>query len=68
MKNLIVIVLVLIGLYWLVAHVEPFPLNHESFGLFNHMIHRIIGVVFLVAAGLVAWKWKKQPNTPNQNM
>ena len=59
MKTLIVIILVLLGLYWLIAHKAPFPLSHESFGLYNHTVHRILGVVFLVIAGLVAWKWKR---------
>jgi hypothetical protein len=59
MKKTIVIVLVLLGIYWLVAHASPFPLSHESLGLYEHGIHRIIGVVLLVVAALVAWKWKK---------
>jgi hypothetical protein len=59
MKALVVILLVIIGLYWLIDHAAPLPLNHESFGLYNHTIHRIIGVVFFVAAGIVWWKWKK---------
>jgi hypothetical protein len=58
MKNTIIIVLVLLGLYWLVDHVAPLPLNHESLGLYNHMIHRIIGVVLLVLAAFFTWKWK----------
>jgi hypothetical protein len=59
MKTLIIIVLVLLGLYWLVVHGAPFPFSHESFGLYNHTVHRIIGVVLLVIAALVAWKWKR---------
>ena len=55
-----VIVLVIIGLYWLVDHTAPLPLNHEQFGLYLHNIHGIIGVAFLVAAGLVWWKWKEK--------
>jgi type IV secretory pathway VirB2 component (pilin) len=53
-----VIVLVIVGLYWLIAHTAPLPFNHEQFGLYQHNIHRIIGVVFLIVAGLVWWKWK----------
>ncbi len=58
MKNIIIIVLVLLGLYWLADHYAPLPLNHESFGLYNHMIHRIIGVVLLALAAFFTWKWK----------
>lgn len=58
MKILVVILLVLFGLYWLIDHRYPMPLNHEQFGLYAHDIHRIVGVVFLVAAGVVWWFWK----------
>lgn len=57
-KNIAIIVLVLLGFYWLFDHMAPLPLNHEQFGLYQHNIHRIIGVVLLAAAGLAAWKWK----------
>ncbi|OGD86564.1 hypothetical protein A2870_02095 [Candidatus Curtissbacteria bacterium RIFCSPHIGHO2_01_FULL_41_11] len=58
MKMLIIIILVILGLYWLIDHTAPLPLNHEQFGLYQHGVHRIVGVVFLVAAGLVWWMWK----------
>ncbi|MBP9719196.1 MAG: hypothetical protein KBD46_01910 [Candidatus Levybacteria bacterium] len=56
-KRLAVIALVLLGFYWLLDHANPLPLNHELFGLYNHDIHRAIGIVCFVAAGIVAWKW-----------
>lgn len=58
MKNTILIVLILIGLYWLVDHAAPLPFNHESLGLYNHNIHRVIGLLFFAVAGFFAWKWK----------
>lgn len=61
MKNLIVIILVILGFYWLFDHYSPLPLSHESFGLYAHNIHRIMGAIFLVAAGVVAWKLKTTP-------
>ncbi len=65
MKNIIIIVLVLLGLYWLFAHVSPLPLNHESMGLYEHNMHRIIGGILLVIAALLTWKWKFRKNTEN---
>ncbi len=61
MKNTVIIILVLVGIYWLAAHFDPIPFNHEALGLYEHGIHRIIGVVFLVVAAIVAWKWKAKP-------
>ena len=55
-----VIVLVIIGLYWLIDHTAPLPFNHEQLGLYQHNIHQIIGIVFLIVAGFVWWKWKEK--------
>lgn len=56
-KVVVVVLLVLFGLYWLFDHSYPLPFNHEQFGLYNHTVHRWIGVVLLVVAGVVWWKW-----------
>jgi hypothetical protein len=58
MKILVIILLLILGFYWLFGHRAPFPLNHEQFGLYQHNIHRVLGVVLLIVAGLVWWKWK----------
>lgn len=58
MKKVVLIVLVLLGIYWLVDHYAPLPLNHEMFGLYYHNVHRLLGVVFLIAAAVVYWKWQ----------
>jgi hypothetical protein len=58
MKNTILIILVVLGLYWLLDHHAPMPLSHDSLGLYAHNIHRIIGVVFLLVAAFFTWKWK----------
>ncbi|MBX4210611.1 hypothetical protein KW783_01415 [Candidatus Parcubacteria bacterium] len=60
MKKTIIIVLVLLGIYWLFDHTSPLPFNHESLGLINHGIHRIIGVVCIVVAAFLGWKWKRK--------
>lgn len=54
-KMIAIVVLAVLGLYFLFGHYPPFPLSHEDLGLTNHDIHRIIGVVLLVAAGYVWW-------------
>ncbi len=59
MKTTIVTILIVLGLYWLLDHAAPLPLNHESFGLYEHGIHRIIGVVLLIVVLIVGAKWKR---------
>jgi hypothetical protein len=58
MKTLVIIILVAVGLYWLLDHYAPLPFNHEQFGLYSHSVHRIIGILFIISSGLVAWRWK----------
>ncbi len=58
-KYLVFVVLLLLGVYMLTVHYPPLPFNHEQIGLgVDHMMHRIVGVLFLAAAVLVFWKWK----------
>lgn len=57
-KNIVVAVLVVLAVYWLFDHAAPLPLSHEQFGLYQHNIHRLMGVIFLVIAALVWWKWQ----------
>lgn len=60
-KQILVVILLILGLYFLVDHVAPLPLNHEAIGLgTNHMAHRIFGLVLLLAAGYIWWKGKKK--------
>ncbi|MEK7073972.1 MAG: hypothetical protein AAB960_01430 [Patescibacteria group bacterium] len=57
-KTVAVSVLVLLGVYFLLFHTAPFPLNHEAIGLPPfHTVHAIFGVVLLGAAAFV---WKKK--------
>jgi hypothetical protein len=57
MKIAIVSILVLLGIYWLFAHYSPIPFSHEQLGLYQHDIHRIVGVVFLIVATIVWFAW-----------
>ncbi len=64
MKTLVSIVLLLLGVYWLLDHHAPLPLNHDSLGLHNHTIHEIIGVVLLGIGIFFSWRWNRKPQ-PN---
>lgn len=56
MKKYIIIVLVLLGIYFVFDHKDPFPLNHEAIGLgVNHTAHSIFGLVLFIAAGGIWW-------------
>lgn len=57
MKNITLLLLFLLGLYWLAYHAGA-PLSHESLGLYNHTVHRIIGVALLAIGAFLTWKWK----------
>jgi hypothetical protein len=56
----LIVVFVIAGLYFLLFHKDPFPLNHESIGLGNlHMVHDTIGIVLIAIAGLIWWRsWR----------
>ncbi len=52
----LIIVLVIAGLYFLIDHKDPLPLNHESLGLgMVHLAHAVFGIV-LVAGAVVLWR------------
>ena len=52
----VAIVLVIVGLFLLLDHVPPFPLNHEDLGLGKtHIAHAVIGLVALAGAVLL-WR------------
>jgi hypothetical protein len=55
-----IVVFVIAGLYLLLFHKDPFPLNHESIGLGNlHMVHDAIGIVLIVVAVLIWWRSRR---------
>ena len=56
----LIVVFVIAGLYFLLFHKDPFPLNHESIGLGNlHMVHDTIGIALIAIAGLIWWRsWR----------
>ena len=57
-KSIGVVLLALLGLYFMFFHTAPFPFNHEAIGLPPyHTVHTIFGVALLIAAGFV---WKKK--------
>lgn len=57
-RTMAILVLVLLGLYFLAVHTAPLPLNHEAIGLgTNHIAHRVFGIILLAVAGYL-WKSK----------
>ncbi len=61
MKHFTIIILIIAGLYFLLDHRYPLPLNHEAIGLgVNHLAHSLFGIVLLVVAGFVWWKDRKE--------
>lgn len=56
-KTIGVVVLVLLGIYFMFFHTYPFPLNHESIGLPTyHTVHTFFGILLLGAAVYVGKK------------
>jgi hypothetical protein len=59
----LIVVFVIAGLYFLLFHTNPWPLNHESVGLGKgdiHMVHDAIGLALFGIAGLVWWRSKRR--------
>jgi len=57
------VVLIVVGLYLLLDHAPPFPLNHEDIGLGKtHLAHSVFGVVALIGA-VVLWR-RSSKTTP----
>ena len=48
----LIFALAVVGLYFVIFHTDPLPLNHESIGLGKeHVAHTVFGIVLLAAAG-----------------
>ena len=59
MKQLIIIVLILAGLYFLIDHKAPLPLNHEAIGFgINHIAHSAVSIILFIPAGYLWWRNK----------
>ena len=55
-----VIVLVILGVYFLVFHADPLPANHEAIGLGDqHAVHSIVGILLLIGAVLIIWRGRR---------
>ncbi len=65
----LIVVLLIVGLYFLAFHMPPLPANHEEVGLGKgdvHIAHDVIGLILIGGAVLV---WRKSrtvtmPATP----
>lgn len=61
-RAVVFVVLLIVGLYFLVFHVDPLPANHEAVGLGKgnaHLAHDAIAVVLLGLAGYVWYSSRK---------
>lgn len=59
--RLLFIVLVLAGLYMVLDHTPPLPLNHETIGLGTmHAAHTVFGAILLIAAVVVFWLGRRR--------
>ena len=62
-KTITTVVLGLVGVYFLVFHTSPLPLNHEAIGLGNaHVAHGIFGII-LIAVAVYMWRKSKKTNS-----
>jgi len=70
-RLLLIGVLIAVGLYFLIFHMDPLPLNHEFIGLGKgniHIAHDVIGLV-LIGGAVLVWRKSRRvaaPVAPNQ--
>ncbi len=58
-RKALVAILIIIGLYFLIDHVNPLPLNHEAIGLGTlHIAHAVFGIV-LIGGALYLWRMSR---------
>lgn len=60
----LIAVLIIAGLYFLVFHTDPLPLNHDQlFGKSDlHLAHSAFGIILILAALFV---WRKSRTVPS---
>lgn len=62
----LIAVLIAVGLYFLVFHRDPLPLNHEAIGLGTgdlHIVHDVIGLI-LIGGSVLIWRKSRTVTTP----
>ncbi len=65
-KLALIIVLVIVGLYFLIDHMPPLPFNHQDVGLGKlHIAHAVFGIV-LISAAFVLWRRSRRVPVPTQ--
>jgi len=58
----LIFALAVVGLYFVIFHTDPLPLNHESIGLGKaHVAHTVFGIVLLTAAGYLWYRSEAVP-------
>ncbi len=57
MELAVIVVFAIAGLYSLLFHQDPLPLNHEAVGLGTlHFVHDVVGIVLIGIAGFLWWR------------
>ena len=62
----LIAVLIIVGLYLLIFHQAPLPLNHEALGSGKgdvHIAHDIIGLI-LIGGAVLVWRKSRTVTTP----
>ena len=66
MELTLLVILVIAGIYFLLFHRDPLPLNHEFVGLGNvHFVHDVIGIALIGIAGFLWWRSRRRVSTPS---
>lgn len=61
----LIVVLIIVGLYFLIFHQDPLPLNHDAvFGKSDlHLYHSIIGII-LIGGAVLVWRRSRTVTMP----
>jgi hypothetical protein len=66
-EKILAVLMAIVGLWLVVDHKDPLPLNHEAIGLGKlHAVHAAVGFAVLAGA-FFTWRWSDpQRNAPGR--
>jgi len=50
------VIVIALGLYLVLDHADPFPLNHEAIGLGKQHLAHVVGGLVLLVGGVLLWR------------